>query len=172
MAYDHFPLCKIHSSKNILFVGIQIGKYWHVFSIRKSIRIPRAIVKHLHPGLLQCKITVYFNLLSNVLKPDKLEWAFKRKIFIIVLTFEWTSFEPIGIYDHRVNKQNVHRYYLGTEYSKTMPTVFSMDCQKCTIQMLQLLQNRDAKLVRKSIDSSKESPKHLNWFYRIKLKII
>lgn len=129
MTYDHFPLCKIHSNKNIQFVGIQIGKYWHVFSIRKSIRIPRAIVKHLHPGLLQCKITVYFNLLSNVLKPDKLEWAFKRKIFIIVLTFEWTSFEPIGIYDHRVNKENVNRYYLGTEYSKTMPTVFSMDCQ-------------------------------------------
>lgn len=160
LAYDHFPLCKNHSNKNILFVAIQIGKYCHVFSIRKSIRIPRAIVKHLHLGLLQCKITVYLNLLSNVLKPDKLEWAFKRKIFEIVLTFEWTSFKPIGINDHRVNKQNVHQYYLGTEYSKTIPTVFSMDCQKCTIQMLQLLQNRAAKLVRKSIDSSKEAPKH------------
>lgn len=114
---------------NILFVEIQIGKRWHVLSIRKSIRIPRAIVEHLHPGLLRCKITVYFISLCNVLKPDKLECAFKGKILEIVLTFEWNWFEPLGIYIHRVNKENVNRYYLGTEYSKTMPTVFSMDCQ-------------------------------------------
>lgn len=116
MAYDHFPLSKIHSNKTYCLWGFR-------FSIRKSIRIPRAIDKHLHPGLLQCKITVYFIILSNVLKSDKLEWAFK--IFEIFLTFEWTSFEPKGIYDHRVNKQMCIDTILGQNMARL--------CQQCSL---------------------------------------
>lgn len=108
---------------NILFVEIQIGKHWHVLSIRKSIRIPRAIVEHLHPGLLQCKITVYFISLCNVLKPDKLEWALKGKILEIVLTFEWNLFEPIGTIEY------IRKMWIATILGQNIARL----CQQCSL---------------------------------------
>lgn len=47
------------------------GKGLHLFSILKSLRLPRAIFQRYHLGLLQCKIPVDITCFSRALKTDK-----------------------------------------------------------------------------------------------------
>lgn len=54
-------------------------------------------------------------IISFVLKPDKLEGRFKRKIFGIFHTNELTSSEARGIYKYRITYENMRQKYLGTD---------------------------------------------------------
>lgn len=61
---------------------------------------------------------------SCVLKPNKLEKAFQRWTLGIFQTFEWTSYEPWGIYTYWVINKKFNRRYLWTEYNLFISYVY------------------------------------------------
>lgn len=58
-------------------------------------------------------------IFPSVLKSDMLDLGvLKRRNIWNFHPFEWSSFEPWGIYDYQVIKQNVNQGYLGTDYNE------------------------------------------------------
>ena len=59
-----FSLIKVHRNKNNFLTEIYNGKCLHLFSIRNTLGIHRAIFQRYHPGLLQYKISVDITFLG------------------------------------------------------------------------------------------------------------
>ena len=76
LTHYHLSLGKIHRNENRFLTEIYNGECLHLFSIRNTLGIHRAIFQRYHPGLLQYKISVDITFFSIVLKPDKLTGAF------------------------------------------------------------------------------------------------
>lgn len=75
-------------------------------------------------------------IISLVLKPDKLEGRFKRKILGIFHTNELTSSESRDIYKYRITYENMRQKYLGTDHS--MSSRISPDtciCNSCLLSI-------------------------------------
>lgn len=108
-----FSLAKIHRNENILLIENYNGEYLHLISIRKSLGILLTIFQRCHLGLLKYKTDKHY-IFSHVLKLNALEGAFQKEILKNVHTFQWKSFEPLGIYKYRIIKQNVNPLYPRT----------------------------------------------------------
>lgn len=84
----HVYLVKIHRNETRFSREIYNKECWHLFSLRKSLGIPRTALSSRYPHLFSNEKSPSLFYSKRVLKSDKLEGAFKRgnlEIFFILM---------------------------------------------------------------------------------------